>query len=440
VIAVKRGTILATILAIPGLISAAFPVSQGFIENRGQMDEGVLYYAKGPQASVYFTRDAVVLDLHGESESRNGIHQRDVTFPGPATRGEEREPPSRRGCVIRIGFEGANPIPSVEGGRPLTTRYNYFLGEDPMRWRRGVQAFEEVRYRGLWLDVNLVFSVEGGRIVYDVVGARERMRFRYEGADDVKIMDDGSLHIETPVGTVVNRSPNGSGRGAFLFEQRSAQCPGGDTGQRDDPEALLWSTFLGFGLADYGTAIVLDSSGHFVITGSTESPSFPTTSGAYDRTYNGMRDVFVSKLSPSGDDLVWSTFIGGDDWDDAWALDLDAEGDAVVTGSTWSWDFPTTEFAFDQSHSQRFDDVFVAKLSLSGNELLWSTFLGGDWDEYGRAVDIDGEGNPVVTGNVRSPDFPTTPGAYDDSQNGSWDVFACKLSSTGSDLLLSTRH
>jgi hypothetical protein len=205
-----------------------------------------------------------------------------------------------------------------------------------------------------------------------------------------------------------------------------------------DETDLVWSTFLGGSGNDHGRSLVLDLSGNPVVVGYTRSSDFPTTPGAYDQTHNGgYSDVFVARFSASGDSLLWSTFLGGSGGEDGTALVLDYSGNPVVVGATGSTKFPTTPGAYDQTHNGSWD-VFAAKLSASGDSLLWSTFLGGSEGDYGRSVVLDLSGNPVVTGFTESPDFPTTPGAYDQGHNGAYDVFVARLSASGDSLLGST--
>lgn len=199
---------------------------------------------------------------------------------------------------------------------------------------------------------------------------------------------------------------------------------------------LIWSTFLGRSAAGY--ALVLDAAQNPILTGMTSYSSFPTTAGAYDITHNGGRDVFVAKFSSTGSALLWSTFLGGstDDW--GLALERDASGNHVVSGYTWSSNFPTTPGAYDETWNGGNTDAFVAKLSSTGSELLWSTYLGGGSTDDGYGLALDASGNPIVTGRTASANFPVTAGAYDTDYFDSYDVFVSKLSDTGSELLWST--
>ncbi len=201
--------------------------------------------------------------------------------------------------------------------------------------------------------------------------------------------------------------------------------------------SLVYSTFLGGASMDVARALALDASGTATLTGSTYATDFPVTVGAYDTIYNGGGDAFVTRLSPSGGSLVYSTFLGGASDDAAHAIALDTSGAATVGGSTQSTDFPTTVAAYDTSYNGR-GDGFVTRLSPSGGSLVYSTFLGGTDYDYALTLAVDAIGASTVAGETYAADFPTTVGAYDASFNGGIDAFVTRLSASGGSLIYST--
>ncbi|MBI5894280.1 MAG: SBBP repeat-containing protein [Deltaproteobacteria bacterium] len=198
-----------------------------------------------------------------------------------------------------------------------------------------------------------------------------------------------------------------------------------------DLTQLLASTFIGGSSFDISYSLAINSSGNVYITGKTQSSDFPTTAGAYDTTYN---EIFISKFDNNLTKLLASTFIGGSDYERSYSMALDSSGNVYVTGETRSADYPVTSDAYDATFNGG-QDVFVSKLDSNLSQLLASTFVGGtygwlglnDPNEYGNSIAIDSSGNIYVTGNTLSEDYPTTPGAYDVTHNGNWDVFISKF-------------
>ncbi|HHH40663.1 MAG TPA: hypothetical protein ENK56_01500 [Chloroflexi bacterium] len=214
---------------------------------------------------------------------------------------------------------------------------------------------------------------------------------------------------------------------------------------------LLYSTFLGGdGGSDYGDAITVDGAGNAYIVGSTDDSDFPTTAGAFDRTYNGGgSDVFVAKLNPAGggtSDLLYSTFLGGSHIDGQivnWAdIAIDGSGDVYIAGLTYSGDFPTTSDAYEGTFSGSVD-AFVARLRPRGqgqDDLVYSTFLGGSGYDYGLGIALESPGAVWVAGYTKSSDFPTTGDAFDRLYDGNGDGFVVQIAAPPSpDLSASTK-
>jgi hypothetical protein len=200
--------------------------------------------------------------------------------------------------------------------------------------------------------------------------------------------------------------------------------------------SLIYSTYLGGSVTDAGDAIAVDSSGAVYVTGSASSSDFPTVD-AYQRDYaGGTSDAIVFKLSKAGNTLVYSTFLGGSDWDNSDDIAVDASGAAYVTGYTSSNNFPIRN-AYQGTNQGDFD-VFVTKLSSRGNSLVYSTYLGGSGADDGNSIAVDASGAAYVTGRTQSPNFPTL-NAFQGTLQGQYlDAFVTKLSSTGTSLIYST--
>jgi hypothetical protein len=191
---------------------------------------------------------------------------------------------------------------------------------------------------------------------------------------------------------------------------------------------LVYSTYLGGGQYESAKGIAVDALGSAYVIGRTGSIDFPTTSGAYRTVKSGAADVFVTKLDVTGRALVYSTFLGGNDHEWPAGIAVDAVGSAYVAGSTRSLDFPTTLDAYQTVHGgSGYRDVFLAKFNPAGSALLYSTYLGGLWEDEGGAVAVDSAGAAYVTGWTQSSDFPTTLGAYKTVLRNYRDAFVTKI-------------
>jgi uncharacterized repeat protein (TIGR02543 family) len=199
-----------------------------------------------------------------------------------------------------------------------------------------------------------------------------------------------------------------------------------------DGSTLAYSTFLGGSGGDAAAGIAVDSAGNAYVTGSTASANFPSTPGGYQPVYGGNTDGFLTKLSPDGTALVYSTLLGGGGEDHANAVAVDSSGNAYVTGSTSSADFPTTPDAFSRSLNG-ISDAFVAKVNATGTGLLFSTVGGGSNSDRGNAIGVDSAGSVYLAGETASSDFPTSPGAVQPTLPAG--SFVAKIAHLGQTLL-----
>jgi Beta-propeller repeat len=192
--------------------------------------------------------------------------------------------------------------------------------------------------------------------------------------------------------------------------------------------ALGYSTFLGKAADDFGKGVVVDGSGNAYVAGWTASPAFPVTAGAFDTTFGGGHDGFVTKFNAGGSTLAYSTFLGGSGTDEVNGIGIDTSANAYVTGSTDSANFPTAGTTADTTFNGVLDG-FVAELGSTGASLPYSSYLGGTDYEFGRGVALGAGGGVVVTGRTNSADYPTTAGAFDTGFNGGTnDAFVTKVS------------
>jgi len=341
---------------------------------------------------------------------------------------------------------------------------NFLIGNDPTRWRRGVSSYHRVVYPGLYPGVNVRVRDDSGRLKHDVLvspGADlAPVVIRCEGVAVLGLTSDGSLEMETAAGTLrqappvtwqelpsggrmtveCSYRPLGGSRYGFAVPGRDPELPLVIDPEIEVPD-LVWSTFLGTTGVDAAWAVAFGTGGEVIAAGFTDSPAFPTTSEAYDTTFNGGAwDAWVACFNPgqSGDDqLVWCTYLGGAGNDFAMDVAPDAnDGSILVVGLTSSNDLPTAN-GYDQSCNGS-DDAFVARLSHDGRNLACATYLGGTGADWAVNVDLGGVSGVTVSGYTNSSCFPTTSEACDPIHNGGYDAFVTRFDPSLSTLVFST--
>jgi len=433
-------------------------VPVAFVPNVGQWGHHASYVAKFGAMTVFLQDQGWTFTLverrRGEPDARVGPKAFPMREPNPAP---------GRGVAVRMSFVGAK-TPELIAEQRLPGRHNYFLGNDPSKWRSDVPLYGSVCYRQLYAGVDVRVREQGGHLEYDLMlepkAQLEPVEVAVEGIERMHLDKEGALVMDTRLGPVRMPAPTTWEEGPS-GERSSVPCRyvirGANrfgfevTGRRSgwaltvDP-GLVYSTFLGGAGDDSAHALALDAQGAATVAGNTLSSDFPTTLGAFDTSYNGgtYGDVFVTRLSPTGSSLVYSTFLGGTGYDYALTMALDSQGVATVAGYTESTNFPTTAGAFDRSFNGGLyggvyvGDAFVTRFSPTGSSLVYSTFLGGAGDDRATALALDAQGAATVAGITTSPNFPTTPGAFDTSLGGYGDAFVTQLSPTGSILVYST--
>ena len=206
--------------------------------------------------------------------------------------------------------------------------------------------------------------------------------------------------------------------------------------------SVVYATYLGGESTDHVLGIAVDAAGSAYVTGQTYSSAFPTTAGAYQPVYHGFSDAFVTKLSPDGSSLAYSTYIGGSGIDEGRAIAVDPLGNAYIAGKTYSTDFPAFPFLTPlQGANKGNGDAFVAELNASGSSLVYSTYLGGSDADQANGIAVDALGNASVTGSTSSSDFPVLNaplGVCGSCASKINDAFVTEIGVNGSTLVYST--
>src|SRR5215212_4211733 len=277
-----------------------------FVPNEGQTDKAVRYYAQGAGYGFFFTEGGAMLSF--------------------------AEGKGRGGHALALNFLGANPHATLTARQRLPGKVNYLVGDEPTEWQKGLATHAELLYGGLWPGIDMTVRGEGGNLKYEFhlkPGASvEDVRLGYRGAEGLSVGASGELLVRTSLGVLKDAAPVSYQRiGGERVPVESRYRLTGDGGYgfavgAYDPRyplvidpGLDYSTFLGKGHIDAGLGIAVRD-GNAYVTGFTSTVNYPTTPGAYDRTYNSSTDAFVTKLNASGSALVYSTFLGGTNHDE----------------------------------------------------------------------------------------------------------------------------
>jgi hypothetical protein len=408
-----------------------------FEANWGQTDAQVKFLSRGSGYTLFLTGTEAVLSLRQNEESNQRGRKNQIT--------QDRllQTPARsKSSVLRMSLIGANPAAEVSGLEKLPGKSNYFVGNDPEKWHANLPHYARVHYQNVYPGIDLAYYGKQRQLEYDFIvkpGADpNQIRLGFDGAKEIWIDENGDLVLTTEGGDVRQHKPviyqevAGSREevaGSYVVKANGEV--GFEIGAYDRSQPLVidpvlsYSTYLGGDSYDLGYGIAVDSAGNAYVTGWTTSSDFPTPN-AFQASYSGTNDVFVTKLTASGG-LSYSTYLLGDGGDYGQGIAVDAAGNAYVTGLTTSSNFPTLN-AFQANYGGD-QDVFVTKLTASG-ELSYSTYLGGNSPDLGYGIAVDSTGNACVTGQTGSTNFPIL-NAFQASFGGTQDVFVTKLTASG---------
>ena len=366
---------------------------------------------------------------------------------------------------LRFEFVGANSTASVNGTGELPGKANYFLGHNPAQWRTSVPLFARVRVAQIYPGVDLVYYGNEQRLEYDFVVAPQadpgRISIHFTGADQVRLNAEGELVFTLGRETIRQPKPlvyqtiHGVRQPiAGRYSLTTPQTVTFKLGDYDrelplviDP-VLSYSTFYGGNGLDVAWAVGVDTNGFVYVAGETMG-ALPTNPGTLTNQYHGAGkfkgDAFVAKFSNDASSLVYLSYLGGSGDDVGSSLAVDDEGNAYVTGYTDSTNFPTQNPIYSKISGSPYPglslypiDAFVAKLGPAGTNLIYSTYLGGDWVDEGVGIAVDQAGSAYVTGYTESTNFPVlTDLTARTNYGGGGDAFLTKISPSGTNLIYS---
>jgi uncharacterized repeat protein (TIGR01451 family) len=410
-----------------------------FEANEGQIDARVKFMARGAGYSVFLTGDEAVMQLHKQELKTEGTAElRTAETPVESV-------------ALRMKLAGSNSSSRVSGIGRLSSSSNYFIGNDPAAWRKGISNYSKVKYESVYPGIDLVWYGNQRLLEHDFLIAPgadpSRIKLSFSGMDKMSIDGEGSLVLRAGDEDLRMLKPHAwqestGGRRAIscdysLSEKDQVEFRLGDYDTTlplvIDP-VLVYSTYIGGIGTDTGQDIAVDDAGAAYISGQTSSSDFPAN--PIQPTIRNLPDAYVLKINPAGDAIVFGALIGGDGGESAATVSVDPGGNVYLAGSTSSTNFPLQNPL--QTSRRGILDAFAVKIDASGSTLLFSTYLGGEGIDNASSLAVAGDGDLYLTGSSDSGDFPlvnafqtvkTGSGAYTSDNGGaSWSEIGNGLS------------
>lgn len=445
-----------------------------FVPNKGQWEHPFLYKGIMPNADIYFEPQGIKY-LVGASEN-NALFSE-------YKKGLVKEAPVLKYHAYTVTWLNANAMPGTIGTQPEAHYNNYYLGNDPERWRSNVPVYKAIAYKDVYPGTDINFYTSHSSLKYDIVLAPQaepdRVRLKYDGLDDISLKK-GSLQLRTSVGTIIEQRPyayqDKDGKRSvvdcdYVLQGNvlSFDFPNGYDKALPlviDPQ-IVFASLTGSTADNWGFSATYDGQGNLYAGGIARGANYPTSLGAVQGTYGGGDansslgidcDIAISKFNAVGNALLYSTYLGGSSNEMPHSLVVDANNNLIIAGKSASNNYPTNSGSYDPSHNGGFD-IILTKLNADATQLLGSTYVGGSGDDgvnmnadffsqtalkhnYGddarSEVVVDNAGNIYMAGNTRSTGFPTTPGAMKTSLGGLQDGVFLKFNPNLSTLLYST--
>src|SRR5260221_129941 len=423
-----------------------------FEANHGQADGQVKFRWGTAGYTLVLTGDEAVLALRagnaaGKAKTKFPVEPRLAASPeaksGPI-------PESTPGPVVRKRLQNANPATNVTGTDELAGTSNYFIGSDPTKWRTNVPTYAKVKYEGIYSGIDLVYYGNQWQLEYDFVlqpgASPQAIRLGIAGAKQLRL-EHGDLVLTSAGGDVHLRSPhiyqeaNGvrrEVRGGYVMKSKNEV--GFEVAGYDRRRALVIDPVLAYSTYLGGSGSDFASA----IAVDSSGNAYVTGSTlstdfpiakALQPTTHGYYEAFVTKFNGDGSALVYSTYLGGRGTDIGNGIAVDSAGNAYITGQTTSTNFPIENAV--QATFGGAEDAFVTKFNADGSALVYSTYLGGSAADIGAGVAVDSAGNAYITGNTGSTNFPTK-NAFQAANHGVTNAFVTKINTDGSALIYST--
>ncbi len=407
-----------------------------FVENRGQWNKQARFRAEADGVTLWFGTESTLYQF-----------VRPGTIAEPETSGIH--PPTVEQFVMKSRLLNARTINQPIGIDQFDTRTSYLRGNDPSQWRTAIPAYRSIIYPDVYPGIDLHYYSAGGQIEYDFVVAPGAdptvILIQYSGINALTINDAGDMEITTNWGVALEQAPliyqtDNAGRQTITgkFQLESDDTFGFELTESYDPgQPLIIDPILVYSTFLGGSDV--DEAYDIAVDndGHAYMAGYTVSTdfpvvGEYQLDQTSF-DVFVTKMNVAGDDLVFSTYLSGSDSEWCKGLALDNDGNVYLTGHTGSSDFPTINPYQTFTGSV---DVFVSKLNATGDSLIYSTWLGGSESDWGTGIAVDGNGSAYVTGGTLSADFPTrTP--FQSTGSGD-DAFVTKFNANGNALMYST--
>lgn len=442
--------LLILVLVFLGAITTSSGAGMYFIQNKGQWETDILFRTEIPGGFLFLKSKSLVYVLYDASKV-SSLHGK-----APAASSIAKAPAPKSSVIdahgVEVRFENCNTDIKYITKNPVKPRFNYFLGGNTSL-AGDAGAYEEVIYQGVYPGIDLRIYIYDSTLKYEFIvhpqADASRIRLKYEGASDISINESGQTIVKTSVGQfkeaqpysyqTFNKKTQDVASKIILTEKNNIQfsLPKGYNKSETltiDPE-LIFSTYSGSTADNWGHTATYDGAGNLYSGGTVFGVGFPATTGAFQVKYSAVIDVGILKFSPDGSQLLYATYLGGNNTEVPNSLIVNSKNELLIFGTTSSTNFPTSTTAYQKTFGGGVSiepvggielgngsDIFVSKLSADGKQLIASTYVGGSGNDglsntdivkirnYGDSfrgeIELDDQDNVIVVTSTNSENFP----------------------------------